>query len=419
MSTTDNLLLPLVATHQAQKEVTVNDSFAALDAALTESVAIPATDGVLAVGATDMLSAAQLVLVHGDETADFTAELAAIKRELIITNSTAYDVTVACSGAGSGAGEAIIDAGASAKVYCDGTQIFAVAGGSGAPGVNVFTGLLDAPSSYSGAAGRGLRVNATATGLEFGSPSAVTLLNYQAGTSYTLTLADAGALVALDNAAPITLSVPADADELIPTGSEIQLLQMGDGQVTVDAPSGVDVLTNSSLSLHSRYAVARLRKLDADVWLLEGRLAGLADVTSFIGLDDVPASYAGAAGRVVRVNGAADGLEFGGAGADLSINAQTGTTYTLALADAGGLVTFDNSSAITVEVPESSTVAFPVGTQILLAQINAGQVTVTPESSNVDILSPETTSLRKVGAQAALVQIATDVWLLEGNLESL
>lgn len=380
MSTTDNLLLPLVATHQAQKEVTVNDSFAALDAALTESVAIPATDGVLAVGATDMLSAAQLVLVHGDETADFTAELAAIKRELIITNSTAYDVTVACSGAGSGAGEAIIDAGASAKVYCDGTQIFAVAGGSGAPGVNVFTGLLDAPSSYSGAAGRGLRVNATATGLEFGSPSAVTLLNYQAGTSYTLTLADAGALVALDNAAPITLSVPADADELIPTGSEIQLLQMGDGQVTVDAPSGVDVLTNSSLSLHSRYAVARLRKLDADVWLLEGRLAGLADV---------------------------------------SINAQTGTTYTLALADAGGLVTFDNSSAITVEVPESSTVAFPVGTQILLAQINAGQVTVTPESSNVDILSPETTSLRKVGAQAALVQIATDVWLLEGNLESL
>lgn len=142
---------------------------------------------------------------------------------------------------------------------------------------------------------------------------------------------------------------------------------------------------------------------------------------TFLWLFDTPDSYTGHAGKVVAVNGAGDGLEFvdgGGGSTALGINAQTGTTYTLALDDAGKLVTLDNGSAITVTVPADSTADFPVGTQILLAQLDAGQVTVEPEATGVEILTPETLSLRKAGAQAALIKIGADTWLLEGNLEA-
>jgi hypothetical protein len=57
----------------------------------------------------------------------------------------------------------------------------------------------------------------------------------------------------------------------------------------------------------------------------------------------------------------------------MAMNAQTGTTYTLALTDASNRwVTCDNTSAITVTVPPS---VFSVGDQIAVQQTNTGQVT--------------------------------------------
>lgn len=108
----------------------------------------------------------------------------------------------------------------------------------------------------------------------------------------------------------------------------------------------------------------------------------------------------------------------GGAPKEIEINAQTGTTYTLALSDSAKLVTLSNGSAITVTVPLNSSVAFPVGTQILFAQIGAGQVTFAKGDPSITITSPETLKLRKTGAQAALIKIDTNTWLLEGDLEA-
>ena len=50
---------------------------------------------------------------------------------------------------------------------------------------------------------------------------------------------------------------------------------------------------------------------------------------------------------------------------NLSLNAQTGTTYTLVAADSGKLVTLANASAITLTVPPS---VFSTGEQINIAQ---------------------------------------------------
>lgn len=105
-----------------------------------------------------------------------------------------------------------------------------------------------------------------------------------------------------------------------------------------------------------------------------------------------------------------------------TINAQTGTTYIPALTDANALVTLNNASAISVTIPTNASVAYPVGTQISFAWITgAGQPTisaVTPGTTT--ILSTGATSaspkLRVANSVATAIKIATDSWLVTGDI---
>lgn len=98
-------------------------------------------------------------------------------------------------------------------------------------------------------------------------------------------------------------------------------------------------------------------------------------------------------------------------------NAQTGTTYTLALSDAGKMVTLTNASAITLTIPTNATVAFPVNTRIDLLQYGAGQVTV--GGAGVTIYSSGS-KLKLTGqySGASLWKKATDTWVLIGDIAS-
>ncbi len=98
-------------------------------------------------------------------------------------------------------------------------------------------------------------------------------------------------------------------------------------------------------------------------------------------------------------------------------NAQTGTAYTLVLADAFKLVAMNNAAANTLTVPPNSDVAFPLGTRIDLSQDGAGQTTIAA-GSGVTIRTPETLKLRKQWGKATLIKRATNTWDLEGNLEA-
>ena len=95
-------------------------------------------------------------------------------------------------------------------------------------------------------------------------------------------------------------------------------------------------------------------------------------------------------------------------------NAQTGTTYTLVLTDVAKVVSLTNGSAITLTIPTNASVAFPTGTQILLYQGGAGQVTV--GGAGVTIRS-NGTKLKINGqyAVAGLLKVGTDEWVLFGN----
>jgi hypothetical protein len=96
-------------------------------------------------------------------------------------------------------------------------------------------------------------------------------------------------------------------------------------------------------------------------------------------------------------------------------NAQSGTTYTLVLADAGKIVEVGNASAITVTIPTNASVAYPVGTQITLLQTGAGQITVSGPSGGTLNATPGT-KLRAQWSSATLLKRATDTWVLIGDL---
>ncbi len=97
-------------------------------------------------------------------------------------------------------------------------------------------------------------------------------------------------------------------------------------------------------------------------------------------------------------------------------NAQVGTSYILVLSDAGKLVTLNNGSAITLEVPPNSSVAFDIGTTVNLAQLGAGQVTIDP---GIGVTVESRGAADKIAGQsgmATLHKIASDTWLLFGDI---
>ena len=99
---------------------------------------------------------------------------------------------------------------------------------------------------------------------------------------------------------------------------------------------------------------------------------------------------------------------------NLSINAQTGTTYTFVLSDNGKLVTLDNASAITVTVPLNSSVAYATGAIINIQQVGAGQVTVVGDSGVT--VNGTGTKTRAQWSAASLVKTATNTWTLIGDI---
>lgn len=90
---------------------------------------------------------------------------------------------------------------------------------------------------------------------------------------------------------------------------------------------------------------------------------------------------------------------------NLTLNAQTGTTYTAVAGDSGKLVTLSNASAITVTLPPS---VYSAGEQINFVQLGAGQVTFSQGSGVTIVSAGATASAPKIGKQyAAATAICT------------
>jgi hypothetical protein len=104
---------------------------------------------------------------------------------------------------------------------------------------------------------------------------------------------------------------------------------------------------------------------------------------------------------------------------NLSFNAQTGTTYTVATTDVNKLVTLSNASAITLTVPYVFGGVFATGNQINIQQIGAGQVTfaaasgATITSSGATVAAPK---LRTRYSGATLICTGANTYTVIGDI---
>ena len=102
-----------------------------------------------------------------------------------------------------------------------------------------------------------------------------------------------------------------------------------------------------------------------------------------------------------------------------AINAQTGTTYTFVLADAGKIVTSSNASTVAMTIPPNSSVAFPIGSSLTVISIGAG-LTNFAQGAGVTITStgatPTAPVLRAQHSSATAIKTATDTWRVVGDI---
>jgi hypothetical protein len=106
---------------------------------------------------------------------------------------------------------------------------------------------------------------------------------------------------------------------------------------------------------------------------------------------------------------------------NLAFNADSGSSYTAVLTDNGKVVTMSNGSGNTFSIPTNASVAFPIGTQINVLQIGAGQTTIQAVTSG-------TTTIQSTGATAAAPKLrvrysaatclkaGTDLWYVFGDI---
>lgn len=91
-------------------------------------------------------------------------------------------------------------------------------------------------------------------------------------------------------------------------------------------------------------------------------------------------------------------------------------SYTLVLSDAGKIVEMNVGSANNLTIPLNATVAFPIGTEILINQYGAGQTTIVA-TGGVTLRSKS--GNLKIAAQysgCVLIKVGTNEWYVQGDL---
>ena len=90
--------------------------------------------------------------------------------------------------------------------------------------------------------------------------------------------------------------------------------------------------------------------------------------------------------------------------------------YTLVLTDAGKVIEINRGSSENVTIPPNSSVAFPIGTQIVVVRLGSGAVVIT-EGSGVTTRSDEDKNkIKSQYSSCVLIKHETDEWYILGNL---
>lgn len=291
---------------------------------------------------------------------------------------------------------------------------------------NDATVFLDGTGNYSHPAGTG-NVNA---------PGTLTLNGVVLGQGTTNVAVVAG--ISTDGVSVIKLGVPGTSVGGVQLGNATSgtltlIPQTGALSGSVSIPSGTDTLanlagtqtlTNKSIAASEinsgTLATARggtntdssgstgVAQLLAGVWSFSTALGNGTTATTQTAADN---------STKVGTTAYADNTQ------SLQYNAQTGTTYTLALTDGApgstsAGVSMNNASANTLTVPANASVAFPIGRVIPVLQLGAGTTTITA-AGGVTINAPGgLLTMAGQNSMIGLVKTATNTWQLTGQVSA-
>ena len=115
-------------------------------------------------------------------------------------------------------------------------------------------------------------------------------------------------------------------------------------------------------------------------------------------------------GDVLKWNAAASKWE--NAPARPAVSSET-ASYAFALTDEW--VRANSASALTFTIPPNASVAFPIGTSIVMDQEGAGQLTVAAGAGVTLQKAGATSNTRAQFSVLAITQLATDIWMLTGD----
>lgn len=260
-------------------------------------------------------------------------------------------------------------------------------GYTGSPGLpGLFAGM-----GYTGSIGAGYAGST-------GGFNSLQLINVQTGTSYSLVLADAGAVVELYNLAPITVTIPSDSALGISVGQRVDIVQASLGSVFFTGGPGVSINVSGGVNYLNQYwSAASLLKTAANEWLLI--TPSPTGFTGSSGVGFVGSAGAGYAGSV------------GGFNSVQPINIQTGTSYQIQSSDAGNLIEFFNQSPITLTIPADSALPFLTGQRIDVIQRGNGAVFFVG-GPGVTLITPDVNYLNIPNVAASLIKTGSYEWTL-------
>ena len=236
--------------------------------------------------------------------------------------------------------------------------------------------------------------------------------------SYVLVAADAGTRITMSNASATTVTVNT---ALFTAGDTLTITNIGAGVCTITAGTAT-VSTGGSLALN-QYDSGTLYFTSTGVSIWNGANPG--DITSVVaGTGLTGGASSGAATLAIDTTVTADlttaqtltTKTLTSPKINLTLNAQTGTTYTLVAADSGKLVTSSNASAIVITIPPS---VFAAGEQINVQSIGVGLtsfvagVGVTITSTGASAVAP---ILRVRYSACTIICTASNVFTVIGDL---
>ena len=237
-----------------------------------------------------------------------------------------------------------------------------------------------------------------------GTVSVTALVNVQT-VDYTLLATDACKHLFLTKASTFNFSLPEAGSAGFPSGFEFDVENTGVGNVIATALAGTINGSASAITI-PQYSFCTFTSDGVSDWKVSTCLAIAPAVGSVA-----------ASGGIATVSGSPI-TQTGTVHLNSVINAQTGSTYTIADADRGNLTTYSNAGAIAVTLPQAGTAgAFPAGWIGYETNIGSTTVAITPAGGSKINGSVSAYNLNPgAGNGVILISTGTDYIALAGNL---